>query len=219
MSKRKLPSAVEPRNGPKQERSRRTYRAILRGAAESIRKFGVQKLSTNKVAEESGVSIGSLYQYFPSKEAIIAALIDQTLEQEYLRVKDCLSGISPKIGARQVIMDIFSLYYKVEPEDLNYRKVMTDAVSTVGKAPEAIKFHRSVAELIINFIHKHYSCAQTRTDHDTTIFIVQYVLRATALSSVDADLKKIDIANLVGELSEVLMDLLKVSAEHREAIP
>lgn len=216
MNKKKSPSPVEPRKEPKQERSRQTYQVILQGASKIIRKYGVQKFSTNKVAEESGVSIGSLYQYFPSKEAVIAALIDQTFEMEYSRLKERLSEISPSLGAREVITQIFAHYYGVALEDLAYRRVMIGAVSIVEKNTEALKFHRSMAELILNFMKEHYGVEKTGLDLETTLFILQYMLRATALSSVDERVGQIDAVQLVNELSETMMNLLKVPAEYRE---
>lgn len=218
MNKKKSASPVEPRKEPKQERSRQTYQVILQGASKIIRKFGVQKFSTNKVAVESGVSIGSLYQYFPSKEAVIAALIDQTFEMEYSLLKARLSEISPKMGARDVITQIFSHYYGVASEDLAYRRVMIGAVSIVEKNTEALKFHRSMAELILNFMKEHYKVEKAGTNLETTLFIMQYMLRATALSSVDERIAEIDVKLLVEELSETLMNLLKVPAEYRERL-
>ncbi len=215
MNKKKSTSTIEPRKEPKQERSRQTYQVILQGASKIIRRFGVQKFSTNKVAEESGVSIGSLYQYFPSKEAVIAALIDQTFEYEHGRLKERLAGISPKLGAREVITQLFSHYYKVSTEDLLFRKVMIGAVSIVDKNSEALRFHRTMAELILGFMNEHYGVTKTGKDYETTLFIVQYMLRATALSSVDENIDQIDLDQLVGELTETLMNFIKVPAEYR----
>src|SRR5579864_7422098 len=68
---------TSPRNKPRQERSGATVDAILQATARVLRRDGYDKLSTNRVAVEAGVSIGSLYQYFPNKEALVAALIDK----------------------------------------------------------------------------------------------------------------------------------------------
>jgi AcrR family transcriptional regulator len=218
MNKKKSTSAVEPRKEPKQERSRQTYQVILQGAAKIIRKFGVHKFSTNKVAEESGVSIGSLYQYFPSKEAVIAALIDQTFEHEYGRLRTRLSEMTPSLGAREVITQIFSHYYKVDSEELTYRKVMIGAVSMVDKNGEALRFHRAMAQLIMDFMGEHYQVVKDGRDQETTLFIVQYMLRATALSSIDENIEKINVDQLVEELTETLMNFIKVPAEYRERV-
>ncbi len=62
------------RKRPKQGRSKFTVDAILEGAARILIADGYASFNTNRVAEVAGVSVGSLYQYFPNKEAIVAAL-------------------------------------------------------------------------------------------------------------------------------------------------
>jgi AcrR family transcriptional regulator len=60
---------------PKQARSLETVQVIVEAAARILERDGFDGFSTNVVAERAGVSIGSLYQYFPRKEALIGALI------------------------------------------------------------------------------------------------------------------------------------------------
>ena len=67
--------AVEPRKHPRQARSAATVEAILDASAHILERGGLEALNTNAIAERAGVSIGSLYQYFPGKDAILAALI------------------------------------------------------------------------------------------------------------------------------------------------
>src|SRR3954447_10769421 len=64
-----------PRKSPRQDRSRATVDAILEAAARVLVKQGFERTTTNRVAEAAGVSVGSLYQYFPSQEALVAALV------------------------------------------------------------------------------------------------------------------------------------------------
>ncbi|MCC5986557.1 MAG: TetR/AcrR family transcriptional regulator [Pararhodobacter sp.] len=68
---------IHPRKTPRQSRSRATCEAILQAAARILERGGGESLTTNLVAELAGVSIGSLYQYYPTKEAILAELIRQ----------------------------------------------------------------------------------------------------------------------------------------------
>lgn len=70
-----LPVATTPRKAPRQARAAATIDVILQGAAHILRRDGLGGLTTNHIAERAGVSIGSLYQYFPGKEAILAELI------------------------------------------------------------------------------------------------------------------------------------------------
>jgi len=69
--------AVHPRKAPKQQRSRATVEAILIATTQVVTEHGYDKTTTNLIAKRAGVSIGSLYQYFPNKESLVAALCEQ----------------------------------------------------------------------------------------------------------------------------------------------
>ncbi len=65
---------VTPRKEPRQPRARATVDAILLAAAHILKTEGFERATTNRIAERAGVSIGSLYQYCPNKQAVVAAL-------------------------------------------------------------------------------------------------------------------------------------------------
>jgi AcrR family transcriptional regulator len=69
--------STTPRKLPQQDRSRITVEAILEATARILTEDGYDKANTNLIAERAGVSIGSLYQYFPNKESLMAALMEQ----------------------------------------------------------------------------------------------------------------------------------------------
>jgi AcrR family transcriptional regulator len=62
------------KNKPQQERAKRTYDAILAAAAELLVEVGIERISTNLVAERAGVTVPALYRYFPNKYAVLHAL-------------------------------------------------------------------------------------------------------------------------------------------------
>ena len=68
---------VRPRKQPTQARAQETVEAILSAAKRVLVKDGYEKTTTNRVADVAGVSIGSLYQYFPSKAALVSALVER----------------------------------------------------------------------------------------------------------------------------------------------
>src|SRR4051812_21121215 len=68
---------TSPRKAPRQERSKATVDAILGAMVRVLVKEGWDAASTNRVAAEAGVSVGSLYQYFPSKEALVLAVMER----------------------------------------------------------------------------------------------------------------------------------------------
>lgn len=64
-----------PRKAPQQARSKKTCDSILKAAGDILAREGQGGLNTNHVARTAGVSIGSLYQYYPNKQSIVVALI------------------------------------------------------------------------------------------------------------------------------------------------
>jgi AcrR family transcriptional regulator len=62
------------KNKPQQDRAKRTYEAILKAAAELLVEVGVERISTNLVAERAGITVPALYRYFPNKYAVLHAL-------------------------------------------------------------------------------------------------------------------------------------------------
>ena len=67
----------KPRKSPKQRRSKATVDALLEATAQVLVSHGYQKATTNRIAERAGVSIGSLYEYYPNKDALVASLIEK----------------------------------------------------------------------------------------------------------------------------------------------
>lgn len=74
-------STTDLRKSPKQGRSKDLVSAVMDAATRILESVGVDNLTTNKVASKAGVSIGSLYQYFPGKDAIYAALVEREIER------------------------------------------------------------------------------------------------------------------------------------------
>jgi AcrR family transcriptional regulator len=73
--------ATSPRRTPLQRRSIETVDALLEAAAQVFERHGYAAGTTNRIAERAGVSIGSLYQYFPNKDAVLVALTERHLEE------------------------------------------------------------------------------------------------------------------------------------------
>src|SRR5215475_5457688 len=72
---------LNARRKPRQDRARDTVEAILEAAAQVFERHGYRAGTTNWIAERAGVSIGSLYQYFPNKDAIVMELARRHIAQ------------------------------------------------------------------------------------------------------------------------------------------
>jgi len=84
-----------PRKRPVQERARTTVAALIEAAARILEQRGREGFSTNAVAELAGVSVGSLYQYFPSKESLLGALI---VRETDLLIADARAALDEETG-------------------------------------------------------------------------------------------------------------------------
>lgn len=81
MAKQNRKPGLDRRKKPSQQRSAATVDSIIEAAARILESQGYAGLTTNSVARRAGISIGSLYQYFPNKASIIRALIDREAER------------------------------------------------------------------------------------------------------------------------------------------
>lgn len=100
-STRILKPRGQMRKRPQQERSRALVQAIVEAGARILGEQGLARFTTNAVAEAAGVSVGSLYQYFPNKQALVEAIRDRHLQ-------DCLSAVRARQGlfAEQPLRDV-----------------------------------------------------------------------------------------------------------------
>jgi AcrR family transcriptional regulator len=84
--------AASPRKRPVQERSRETVRAILEAAARIFEESGIEAATTDRIAARAGISVGSLYQYYPNKAAILVALA-------HCHLLESASALAPGLAA------------------------------------------------------------------------------------------------------------------------
>jgi AcrR family transcriptional regulator len=121
-----------PRKRPSQARSRATVDTVLEATARVLVKRGFDGLTTNLVAEAAGVSIGSLYQYFPNKAALVGALIEKHVDDIMAL---CLSELArvaelPMARAIRCMVELMIRAHAVEPE---LHRVLTEQVPRVGR--------------------------------------------------------------------------------------
>lgn len=134
MTKRRKP-LISSRKQPKQARSTELVAAILEAAVQVLAREGAQRFTTARVAEKAGVSVGSLYQYFPNKAAILFRLqSDEWLETtDMLRVILEDAAYSPEQRLRRLV----HAFIKSECDEAAVRVALADAAPLYRDAPEA----------------------------------------------------------------------------------
>ncbi|MCR5881068.1 TetR/AcrR family transcriptional regulator [Phenylobacterium sp. J367] len=100
------PGELEPRKWPRQARSQATFAAILDACARMLAQGPYDALTTNAIAERAGVSIGTLYEYFPNRESIVAALAAESCRRLVTRMEAAIVetiGMPPFDGVEHLI--------------------------------------------------------------------------------------------------------------------
>jgi AcrR family transcriptional regulator len=97
-------TGLTPRKKPLQRRAQETVDAILEAAAQVFAAAGYDDGTTNRIAERAGVSIGSLYQYFPNKNALLVALVEREVESGMTRMESWLAEARSAPGDLQSLL-------------------------------------------------------------------------------------------------------------------
>jgi AcrR family transcriptional regulator len=101
------------RRAPAQQRSRERLERILAAASEIIAARGSDQLKMSDVAESAGISIGSLYQYFPDKSAIIRTLAERYHEASRGCIEEAFAGVRDLDGLRAAYTSLVDQYYEI----------------------------------------------------------------------------------------------------------
>src|SRR6187551_2779093 len=116
------------RRKPRQARAEETVAAILEGAAQVLEAGGLAAFTTNAVAERAGVSIGTLYQYFADKKAILLALLQQEVESTLANLRRSEATQTPEDRVRQTVRAILNAFRG----RLRVRKAVVQAILAQG---------------------------------------------------------------------------------------
>ncbi len=163
------------RKNPAQRRSKATVDAVLEAGAQLLLIIGYDKASTNKVAEKAGVSIGSLYEYFPGKEAIFAE-IRRRQDEHYARLIQAGPLASTFKDALRLSV---TTYIKLTLANL---ELHTALVRDVPKFATSEAESSLVSESIINYtrvVDSRGIKLRPQCDTATPIELTTRVLRAT----------------------------------------
>jgi AcrR family transcriptional regulator len=144
--------SISSRKQPQQARSSGLVAAILDAAVQVLAKQGAQRFTTARVAERAGVSVGSLYQYFPNKAAILFRL----QSDEWRTTSELLRGIlvdrtKPPPARLRALVHAF---IRSECEEAAFRVALSDAAPLYRDAPEAQDARAAGEEIIAVFMRE-----------------------------------------------------------------
>lgn len=149
---RRRTSSVSSRKQPQQARSSELVAAILDAAVQVLTKEGAQRFTTARVAERAGVSVGSLYQYFPNKASILFRLQSDEWRQTTAMLREILEDATrlPLDRLRALV----HAFIRSECEEAAVRVALNDAAPLYRDAPEAREVRASGERIVAAFMRE-----------------------------------------------------------------
>ena len=187
------------RKSASQERSRLTVDALLEATARVLVREGYDRASTNRIAEVAGVSIGSLYQYFPSKEALVAAVIDRHTQEVSQVTRNALVKVAARpigVAAREFV----SVAIEAHRVDPRLHGVLAEQIPRVGRLENIEANLREGYALVRGYLEAHRDEIDV-ADLDLAAFVLVTVVEALTHAAV---LRRPDI--LTGEKARQFVD-------------
>ncbi len=202
-SRKKAPPT--PRKRPEQDRSRATVDAIVDAAARILVKHGYDAFTTNRVAEKAGVSIGSLYQYFPNKDALLGEL----MRRHTLAIEDGIEAMAE--GAKsaplaEVVRTAIEHNVRAHLIDPELHVVLSD-VPPLGKMDWEAEFtQRMVARVRAAFEARRAEIVVQ--DLDLAVYIVTHMVEAVVHNAVTERLHDLKSGALTDEVTRIVVGYL-----------
>jgi len=159
-----------------------TVDALLEATARVLMKEGYDRASTNKIAAVAGVSIGSLYQYFPSKEALVAAVIDRHMHEMLQVFRDALIKVATlpmEVAARELVAVMFDAH-RVNPK---LHRVLAEQVPRTGRLENVEAMEREACALVRGYIEAHRDELDV-ADPDAAAFVCVTAVEALTHAAV-----------------------------------
>lgn len=177
---------LEPRKQPTQVRAELTRERILTAAAHVFAEYGYAAGTTNRIAERARVSIGSLYQYFPNKDAILASLLVRHLDAGMAAQRDSGTSASLESIVRQHVRSAIDNHQE-DPQLLRLLIEQAPFSPELIRRMEAYQERRvaEIGELLAS--HPEVRVTDTATAAQLIVASVEMVVHQLVVAQVDAD--------------------------------
>ena len=128
--------------------------ALVEATARILVREGFDKASTNRIAEQAGVSVGSLYQYFPSKEALVVAVIERHNQELMQLVRGALAEVSA-LPLEQAVRMLVATAIEAHRVDPKLHRVLAEQIPRTGKLENVETFNRQTYAMFRAYLENH----------------------------------------------------------------
>ncbi|MCG8364326.1 MAG: TetR/AcrR family transcriptional regulator [Pseudanabaenales cyanobacterium] len=197
---------VTPRKLPKQDRSKMTVDAILTAAAHILTEDGYDTASTNRIAERAGVSIGSLYQYFPNKEAIMTAVKERHVDEMAEIVESTVNQTAQqplKVALHELIKACVAAHL-IAP---TLHQVLNEQVPRLNQSSAEAK----ITLLLREFLVQRHDQIQVQ-NLELSVFILERTIESLVHAAVIDHPEFLQESQLEEEMTRVLLSFLSRQA-------
>jgi AcrR family transcriptional regulator len=198
-------SANSPRKRPRQARSRALVDAILEAAARVFVEDGFQAASTNRIARAAGVSVGSLYQYFPSKDALLAAISERATDRMAALIQTKLAEPADASLAERVEAVIGGMieFYGAEPE---LQRIMVLEHARTGTDERVQASENAAADIVRAGLIALSTEKQTPIrDLDAAVFVIVHAVQGVTLARAVREPRGVTDEALARELTALVL--------------
>jgi AcrR family transcriptional regulator len=143
-----------PRKSASQKRSRATVEILLDATARVLTKEGYDRASTNRIAAAAGVSVGSLYQYFPNKEALVATLVARHNREMLQLLRDAVEKVA-SLDLATAMRELVQATVDAHLVDPALHRIFAEQVPRMGQLARIEALQRETFLLVRDYLQEH----------------------------------------------------------------
>jgi AcrR family transcriptional regulator len=207
MAKRRKPE-ISARKKPRQARSTRLVADVLEASVRVLVRYGAHRFTTARVAEAAGISVGSLYQYFPNKEAILFRLQAEEWRQTMDGLQRILGDASvPPLGR---IRAAVLMFFRSECDEAAFRSALEEAAPLYREVPEARAHAEEGRHLMESFMTDALPSASVR-ERAFAADLVGLVMSSTGKAISSQSRSRSEVDDLAAAIGDMIHAYLKVA--------